>query len=158
MKIYLNNKKYLKFGVGKFDEWCVYEIDEKGCGKAPTDIEYFTELKELSKVFEPSKLYEDYIKVYDYANTKCEEKVFYIIKKLSTQYMEYSDQIYRIFCIIYMGMVAEENKKNTKLGKRIKRLGIYYLLIKKYNPYYCANFMRGKNWIEIDELCKEGGF
>lgn len=37
-------------------------------------------------------------------------------------------------------------------------LGIYNLLIKNQTPDYCANFMKKKSAIEIDELCIEEGF
>ena len=57
-----------------------------------------------------------------------------------------------------MAMIAEERKQYTRLGKRIKRLGIYKLLIEKSNIYEAANFMRGMNWKDIDELCKNRGF
>lgn len=55
-------------------------------------------------------------------------------------------------------MISEESKKNTKLGKRIKLLVLYYLLIKDLEPNYCANFMRNVSVKEIDKLCKEEGF
>ena len=55
-------------------------------------------------------------------------------------------------------MIAEENKKNTKLGKRIKRLGIYELLYGEKNVEYATNFMKGMNWRDIEQLCKEKGF
>lgn len=55
-------------------------------------------------------------------------------------------------------MIAEENKKHTKLGRRIKRLGIYTLLIEKRDLNYAANFMKGMPWRKIDRLCRERGF
>lgn len=55
-------------------------------------------------------------------------------------------------------MIAEKRKQYTRLGKRIKRLGIYKLLIEKSNIYEAANFMRGMNWKDIDKLCKNRGF
>ena len=63
-----------------------------------------------------------------------------------------------IFSILYMAMIAEERKKNTRLGKRIKRLGIHKLLIEKSNVLDAANFMRGMGWREIDSLCRARGF
>lgn len=35
-------------------------------------------------------------------------------------------------------MVAEENKLGTKLGKRIKRLGIHQVLYDRYSPAAAA--------------------
>lgn len=43
-------------------------------------------------------------------------------------FSEYSNKFAIVFTIIYLGMVAEENKLGTKLGKRIKRLGIHQVL------------------------------
>lgn len=53
---------------------------------------------------------------------------------------------------------GKKNKANTKVGRRIKRLGLYYLLIKGETPEYSANFMKNKKWREIDKMCQEGGF
>ena len=55
-------------------------------------------------------------------------------------------------------MIAEENKAFTRLGKRIKRLGIYKLLIENKSVQQSANFMRGMGWREISDLCNERGF
>jgi len=55
-------------------------------------------------------------------------------------------------------MIAEERKANTRLGKRIKRLGIHALLMESVSVANAANFMRGMGWREIDRLCRERGF
>ena len=55
-------------------------------------------------------------------------------------------------------MVAEEKKAGTRLGKRIKRLGVYKLLVENLSVEESANFMRGMNWRQIDALCRERGF
>ena len=57
-----------------------------------------------------------------------------------------------------MTLVSEENCRNTRLGKRIKRLGIYEMLYSGRTVEDAANFMRGMSWKEIDVLCKERGF
>lgn len=148
----------LYFGNGKFDNWCVYEINFAGIKRAPKDIDYFNELYEYTKIFKCNALYDDFIKIYDLTSRILDESVVETIKKISLKYGEFSNDIFRIFATIYMGMIAEENKKNTKLGKRIKRLGVYYLLVKLKTPEYCSNFMRDKTWVEIDRLCLEGNF
>jgi len=55
-------------------------------------------------------------------------------------------------------MISEENKANTRLGKRIKRLGVHKLLIENQPVYEAANFMRGMDWRTIDRLCAERNF
>jgi hypothetical protein len=62
------------------------------------------------------------------------------------------------FTVIYAGMVAEENKKNAKLKKRIKRLGMFQVLIEKKSAEYAANFSKGKKWKELDTIMLSAGF
>lgn len=57
-----------------------------------------------------------------------------------------------------MAMISEEQKEHTKLGKRIKRLGIHKLLIEGIPVNKAANFMRGMKWREIDKICLKLGF
>ena len=57
-----------------------------------------------------------------------------------------------------MGMVAEENKENTKLGKRIKRLGVHLLLFEKYIPEKAVNSLKGASWQKLNKMCLERGF
>lgn len=63
-----------------------------------------------------------------------------------------------MFTILYMAMIAEEKKEHTKLGKRIKRLGVHKLLIEGVPVNEAANFMRGMGWREIDKMCSKFGF
>lgn len=55
-------------------------------------------------------------------------------------------------------MIAEENKDYAILKKRIKRLGMHQILIEKISPEKASNFSRGRNWRELDKICKEYGF
>ena len=57
-----------------------------------------------------------------------------------------------------MAMIAEENKANTKLGKKIKRLGVHQILIENITPNISANYSKGMKWREIEKECKERGF
>lgn len=54
-------------------------------------------------------------------------------------------------------VISEERKKYSKLGKRIKLLGYYQVLILGYKPYEAANWSRGKKWTEINEECERYG-
>ena len=55
--------------------------------------------------------------------------------------------------ILYVGMIAEENKRRAMLRKRVKRLGVYQLLIENVAPEEAATFSRGKPWNVIDFEC-----
>ena len=60
--------------------------------------------------------------------------------------------------VIYAAMVAEENKQFTRLGKRIKRLGVHQLLKEGLSPKEAANWSRGKAWRDLAAECEKRGF
>ena len=80
------------------------------------------------------------------------------ISRLAEAYGQDSLKMDTIFSTLYMAMIAEEQKEHTRLGKRIKLLGIYALLIEHRPVHDAANFMRGMGWREIDALCRARGF
>jgi hypothetical protein len=77
---------------------------------------------------------------------------------LAAKYGEDAEEIEIWLTVIYAGMIAEENKAHAVLGKRIKRLGMYQVLIEKLSPDYAANFSKGKKWRELDAVMKGKGF
>ena len=168
----------LEFDQGQFDEWCIYletskkERHHNWCTKfmnryAPKDEKYFESILKYAKVHSNKKVYSDFKKIYDNTHSTIEKNVLESILKISKDYGEDSTEIEILFCILYAGMVAEQNKKNAVLGKRIKRLGIHQLLLD--NPPLTskesANFSRGKkafrsehNVLSLDKECKNRGF
>ena len=62
------------------------------------------------------------------------------------------------FTIIYAAMIAEENKANAILKKRIKRLGMYQVLIQNMKPEEAAQFSRGKSASSLNILMNIAGF
>lgn len=157
IKIFANDS-FLEYDRGNFDDWCVYLTEPDKGRRALRDRDYFTELKNYAKKYGEKKIYQDYVKVYDLTNKCIEKDSLEKITEISSEYSQDALKIDIIFSILYMAMIAEEQKKNTRLGKRIKRLGIHILLMENGSPSYSADFMRGMNWKEIDKLCKKRGF
>ena len=149
---------YLEYDHGSFDEWCVYMVEPNGNRRPPLDRDYFADIKELSQKYGAEKIYSAYVFVYDSTGKEVNDSGLQAAEKASLDFGEDQLKVHKIFTILYMAMIAEENKKFTKLGKRIKRLGIYKLLFENASVYDAANFMRGMNWREIDILCKKRGF
>jgi hypothetical protein len=146
------------FDKGIFDEWCIY-FKKPGSKKfAPTDIQYFTRLVVLGGVFGNKHIYNHFVEIYNRTTSEINQETLTTIQELSTTYGKTSLEIEKIFTIIYAGMVAEENKVKAILKKRIKRLGIHQILIDNLDPQLAAVFSRGKNWKELDAICKEKGF
>lgn len=151
------NKSSLIFDRGKFDDWCVYFVTSKGRRMALKDIDYFGKLKKYAEIYSITKLYEDFVKIYDKTNINIEPEVLDYITTIASTYKE-KHSLDVIFTVLYMTMVAEEQKENTRLGKRIKRLGVYNLLVNNRTAEESAEFMKNMTWVQIDKLCKDRGF
>jgi|BioPla2DNA2_1021312.scaffolds.fasta_scaffold70797_1 hypothetical protein len=149
---------YLEYDRGSFDDWCVYMVEPNGSRRPPLDRDYFSDIKELSNRYGRDALYQAYVFVYENTGKEVCDSGLEAAEKASESFVEEQLWLHKILTILYMAMIAEENKRFTKLGKRIKRLGIYKLLYEDASVYEAANFMRGMGWREIDALCRERGF
>lgn len=152
------DRSYLEYDRGKFDEWCVYLTHPDGSHRPPRDVDYFADLKALSEKYGTNRVYQDYVRVYEMTNKQVSEQVLKFISQLAERYGIDALKVDIIFSVLYLAMIAEEQKQYTQLGKRIKRLGIHALLIEKRSVQDSANFMRGMGWREIDALCRARGF
>lgn len=155
-----NNGDIIYYDKGNFDDYCVYIGNPSlGTKKAPRDIEYFTDLVNLKNIFGDYELYEDFVSLYNSTGKNVDPKILNdFIDNISAQYGVYYELVNRVFSILYLGMVAEENKAFTKLGKKVKRLGVHMVLKDNYTPYESANYTRGMKWYEIEKLCNSRGF
>lgn len=149
---------YLQYDKGKFDNWCVYLSRPNENIYAPKDYQYFKRLHKYSLIYGAEKLYNDFVCIYNITTKEYTNEVFDKIKNIAKSYGNDEINVAIDFSIIYMGMVAEENKAYTKLGKRIKRLGVHQVLIEQMPYNEAANFSKGKKWKEIDEICINKGF
>lgn len=153
-----NDGTFLEYDRGSFDDWCVYYTNKSGVRKPPRDTDYFQQLRDYSAQYGVEKVYGDYVRVYTLTGKEIDDAVLTGISTIAAEYGSSIRQIDILFSILYMAMIAEERKKYTRLGKKIKRLGVYKLLIENKSISESANFMRGMGWRDIEALCKERGF
>ena len=142
---------------GVFDDWCVY-IKEPHRTFAPTDEVYFARLQSLTRKHTAAQIYADFVKIYDITSSEINEKAIQLIAELSAKYGPDATEIKKWFTIIYAGMIAEENKANKILGKRIKRLGIYQVIMQGRSVKHAANYSKEKKWKYLDEIMQLNGF
>jgi len=154
------------FGQGNFDEWCIFITGSNSYPNVPTDVWGLNFLKTWSEKRAPESIYNDFIKIYDqvgegatYSYTK---PVIELIEQLAFNYPSYIDACV-LWTYFYMGMIAEENKKNDKgeklpLRRRIKRLGVYMVLMEGIQPQVAANYSRGLGADYLDKVCFYRGF
>lgn len=153
-----SNGGFIEFDSGCFDGWCVF-VTKPGTRRfAPTDVQYFIRIKEISEKFGPQKVYDDFVVIYNRTTKNIDPKVFVLILTLSRFYDDNSAEIELWFNVLYAGMIAEENKENAILKKRIKRLGVHQVLIDGISPEKAAVFSKGKKWKELDEIMRSKGF
>ena len=148
----------ITFDKGSFDDWCVFLSRPHLRRYAPKDTEYFTALKEMGTAHGADIIYTDFLHVYRKTTTEIDAHVTSLITRLSHKYKSDSLMFDIWMSVIYGGMIAEENKENAILKKRIKRLGMHQVLMEDMEPAQAANFSKGLKWTVIDEICKEKGF
>jgi hypothetical protein len=149
---------FIEFDKGSFDNWCVYVTRANGERFAPTDIQYFSRLKTLAKKHKTRVIYDDFVAIYNRTGPEVDKNVLELISVLSRHYGKDTLEMEIWFNVLYAGMIAEENKENAVLKKRIKRLGIYQVLIENMAPEEAAAFSKGKKWTELNRLMKQKGF
>ncbi|MDR0229862.1 MAG: hypothetical protein LBI72_12490 [Flavobacteriaceae bacterium] len=154
----LQNNRTVIFDSGKFDQWCVYVVEENGFKKAPFDVDYFTDLQNLNNKYPNNKVYYDFISIYKLTDNTINPVILNLIDSITNTYNQ-EDRIIveQWFAVIYAGMIAEENKQFAILKKRVKHLGVYQTLIQGMNPSEAARFSYGKKWRELDAIMKPLG-
>jgi hypothetical protein len=152
--IRLSDGTKLYFGRGKFDDWCIYVEKRDGTIDYPLDSWYFDELQKLNY---GKEIYNDFCLIYDITTKNLSSIVAMVCKSLAVNHKDWQ-LLELIYSILYMGMIAEENKENTILGKRIKRLGMHQTLIENVPAEISANYSRGMKWTQLDEECSKRGF
>jgi hypothetical protein len=157
IKKLLNNRTVI-FDHGVFDEWCVFLVENDGKKHAPLDKTYFAECYRLSKKYGKDKLYQDFLTFYHQTNHLISDNTLKLIDQIVLTYLpEDMALIEQWFTVIYAGMIAEENKKNAILKKRVKALGMYQVLILNLPAEEAAVFSKGKKWKELDMIMKGYG-
>jgi len=155
--IAFNDKTYLCYTRGAFDSWRVTFLDSEGKQtSSPKDTAFF----------------DYFISLTQYGNTR--ERIFKEIKSLSRHIshnspteLEYlRDEVLMVGELLSIpkeeilkfekatmsllaAMLSEEKKAFTKLGKKLKLLGLHQVLIGGMEPKVAANWSRGKPWVEI---------
>ena len=145
-------------GRGAFDDWCIYLTRPNIAKYAPRDVEYFSCLQQLGQQYGSDVVYKDFVAIYNATTNHLDKNVMLRIKRRSKKYGNDMLTCQIVFCLLYMGMVAEENKQNAILGKRIKHLGVYQILKEGMPAEEAANFSRGMKVYQLEPLCQERGF
>lgn len=155
----LRNHRTVIFDRGSFDNWCVYVVEKNGRKHAPLDETYFNDLKNLSVKYPKDKIYNDFVAIYEQTSAAIDPQTLALIDEIVETYHP-EDKILaeQWFTVIYAGMIAEENKENAILKKRVKRLGMHQVLVLNMRAKEAAQFSKGKKWRDLDAVMRPLGF
>lgn len=146
----------LYFVEGDFDRWCIH-IEHPHYPQRPKDSWYFQRLKDYAETMGIVTVYDDFVSYYNETSNRVENYILDIIEELSKKYPD-PLEAELTHVILYMGMIAEENKQFAVLKSRIKRLGVHHALIEGQSAETAANASRGFHWLDLNEMCLERGF
>lgn len=168
-RAFIDDWSYIYYGVGGFDCWCVFERDWNGYEweeVVPLDKEYFQILKFAADTYGVETVWDDFWKIYLRTGSEIDYDVFREIHEISQKYQP-ALLMEKTLSIIYLAMISEENKIlginkktgkpiMTKLGKTVKALGLYQVLILKMSPEEASAFSKNPKggYKAIENLCK----
>lgn len=144
----------LFFGRGSFDDWCVFYL-ENGKASPPKDFEYFNTLQDLSDRHGTILVWRAFMTLYNHTKKDFSPILCNQITKLTQIFNEDALLADKIFTILYVAMIAEENKEGTILGKMIKALGVHQSVIERMDTMKAANFSKGMKAKEIRRECSK---
>ena len=133
-------------------------VNESGVKKAPLDVDYFNELLILRDLIGVDDTYKLFINIYDKVDKNVNKEVINFIIHTSEEFKQYEIELDLLLMTLYYTMIAEENKKYTRLGKKIKRLGVHQVLKENFNIRVAANYSKGLGWRDIEQECRNRGF
>jgi len=147
---------------GTKDAWYVW-YESPHLTRITKDFEMLTLLKKLDDMYN-QHIYDDVKQIFDAipakgsGDTLPEEDVHASIIQMATNYGKNEKLVVVLLAYVYWAMIAEENKENTRLGKRVKMLGIHNVLKDGMSPKDAAKCTFGKSNGYIVNECKKRGF
>lgn len=145
--IITDNGFVVYYYTGRFDNFCVYVLKPKKRRLqrwTPKDKDYFKWLKLQGKKYGNNEVYNDFITLYKSININTTFKEVVDITRDFNH--KYGVKNHHWWVILALTLIAEENKENTILGKRIKLLDVYNLLKDNYPISKIVIYMQGKSW------------
>lgn len=151
----------LEYVTGRIDQWCVRYQSLNGSARIHFDVEMLAEVAAMGERFGAVKVYADFCGIYELVTPEFNDGIYHIIDSIVPEYQVDAEQTLdyaKLYLWFYMAMIAEENKANTKLGKKIKRLAVHQILLENSPPMQAAYFSKGKSANLLISICSNYGF
>lgn len=145
------------FGKGKYDDWCAYigvmQPNGNMLCSMPSDKVYFEMVSILAGQFGVDAIYDDIKHIFEQTRKELDGSLLDNIYRMSLQYVGAQEMAYATLMMLYYGMVAEENRPGTYLGRSVKMNGIHSLLKGGRSIETAASECRDKSWRDIQSEC-----
>lgn len=153
--------QFLLFGKGSFDDWTPYVATVMTDGSVmcsyPSDKHYFEIAAGLANGHGPDKVYDDVRYLYARCGKEFDPALAAELAKISLTYGRDHEWAYNMLMHAYFGMLSEENKPGTALGRSLKMNG-FYSFLRAGRPFdAAADECRGRSWQEIRDECLSRG-
>lgn len=150
--------------IGSFVEYSVVDFDFD----APEDIDYMQDVRDLAAKYGRDRVWKSFLELYESIpqvrgvnlTRAMTEKVI----EIASQYPEEENLRKTLDCLL-CAMIAENNrlriygsKYDTKLGKKIKALGVYQAIYEtNMTIRQVADYSKFRNWRWISHECAKRG-
>lgn len=149
--------QFIFFGEGQFDQWCAYAgmmgTDGEMYAAMPTDKYYFEIIRLMADAYGVDHVYDDLKHIFEHTGKTVDIAMISEMQRMAFKYGADMDWAFNMFMHVYYGMVAEENKEGTRLGRLIKMNGIHSLLRDNRDIATAADECCGTPWYEIKAEC-----
>jgi hypothetical protein len=158
----LSDGSKIYYDKGDIDHWRVTYISSNGSFKTNyKDATVFKYFNEIARGTSNETVYKDLLKIHNDTEKEFDKSVVSKIKQITLTYPSaLRNKVEQFYTLFYYMMVSEENKANTRTGKKIKMHGVNHLLINNRTPEEAAKIAYGYKG-KADELlreCEEMGF
>lgn len=143
---------------GPDDELGVYYVSPDGAETCWHVRNCFDDLWYLTGRYPQTKLYDDFLQIYDMTGMEPDDRVFDKISRIAENYNRRWDDARKVeetFGILYLWMIVQNQREHAPLGQRVMRLGVHDLLIQVDSPQRAATYMKDMRVNEIEAQEKE---
>ena len=146
---------YLCFDHGGFDNYCVFIRSKDGLNLCPHDQDYFRFARELGDLCSNrGEIFWAFMNAYAHIQDFQPEANPQDIEELEKRAKEFGHiqkEVFLFLTIMYATMIAEENWRGGKtlLGRDVKKVGIFKVLVEDCDPKVASDSLREADWNSI---------
>jgi hypothetical protein len=148
----------LEYGRGHFDAHQVYHSRPNALSCPARTEDTLSRLGQLGQLYCPHGIYADFVVIYNRTKHSISPHIFDLIHYMARGYGTDALELEVLLAILYAEMVVAEAARRNRLKRRLKRLGVHYVLLEGYSGTAAASACQVDAWLLLDDACRERGF